>query len=119
MSEKSNVDKVEGEGEVKGTLTCTGCNQNYKYKLSGLVQGEEIPLNSSMTVGDFLKNAELNILKMISHGDTQQLQCGNCHSLLDLSNLDHEEGMFTHDCKINCHYTKLMIIGCDPNCTSY
>ena len=107
------------QGSIEGKLICGNCDQNYKYKLTGAVMDEEIAPVTSMSIGEFLDSVKTNILKFISHGDAQELECGNCHRILDISDLGQEEEnrCNTHRCKINCHYTKLVIVGgCAPDC---
>ena len=105
-------------------VTCSDCDQNYKYRLTKTFENSEMDnANStsssvaSMSIGDFLEHVKERMLKFTSHGDAQELECGNCYTLIDISDLGREEGdCNTHDCQMKYHYSKLVIVGCAPDC---
>ena len=56
-------------------------------------------------------------LKMISHSDREEIECGNCHTFINIIDMgEDEEGCNTHACMVKQHYTKLVIVGCGTNC---
>ena len=81
---------MEVEGEVEGKLISGNCDQNYKYKLTGAVMDEKIAPVTSMGAANFLEHVKERMLKFTSHGDAQELECGNCHTLIDISDLGRE-----------------------------
>ena len=109
-----NMTEICKKHEKKeGIIHCTNCNRKYQYILAEVVNDEA----STTTVENFI-NPYTTTLKMISHSDKEELECGNCHMSFDIINMgQEEENCSTHTCIVNCHYTKLTIVGCGNNCT--
>ena len=97
----------------EGIIDCKNCNRKYQYVLTEVIHDEA----STMSIENFINPLYTNTLIMVSHSDKEELECGNCHMSINIIDMgQEEESCSTHTCMLNCHYTKVAIVVCSPNC---